>query len=63
MIERLQRLQHPAVRTLLSLRRTRDTLTIRNTGPMNVALGPQINLTAPPADDPPPVIVRAHDST
>jgi hypothetical protein len=56
MVERLQRLQQAAVRTLLGLRRTRATVTVRNTGPVNVALGPQLNVAGPPPAEPGPVV-------
>jgi hypothetical protein len=62
MVERLQRLQQAAVRTLLGLRRTRAAVTVRNTGPVNVALGPQLNVAGPPADEPRPVVVRTEAS-
>jgi hypothetical protein len=64
MVERMQRLQQAAVRTLLNLRRTRATVTVRNTGPVNVALGPQVNVAGPrpPADEPGPVVVRTEAS-
>lgn len=58
MVERMQRLQQAAIRTLLGMRRTRAAVTVRNTGPVNVALGPQLNLAGPPADEPGPAVVR-----
>jgi hypothetical protein len=57
MVERVQRLQQNAIRTLLSLRRTKATFTVRNTGSVNVALGPQLNVAGPPADESAPRVV------
>jgi hypothetical protein len=54
----VERLQQAAVRTLLGLRRTRAAVTVRNTGPVNVALGPQLNVAGPPADESGPAVVR-----
>ena len=63
MVERMQRLQQAAVRTLLGLRRTGAAVTVRNTGPVNVALGPQLNVAAPATEADGPVIrAEAHSS-
>jgi hypothetical protein len=56
MVERLQRLYQGTLRSLLGMRRTAGPLTLRNTGPMNVALGPQLNVAVPAADAEVPVI-------
>ena len=48
MVERLQRLFESALRTLLSLRRGRGPLFVRGSGPVNVAVGRQLNVTALP---------------
>jgi hypothetical protein len=59
MVERMQRLYQSALRTLLGLRRTAAAVTVRNSGPMNLALGPQLNVTAPAAEpDPQGPVVR-----
>jgi hypothetical protein len=70
MVERMQRLQQAAIRTLLNLRRTRANVTVRNTGPVNVALGSQVNVAdlrpprplRPLPDEPGPAVVRTEES-
>jgi hypothetical protein len=44
MVERLQRLYHNALRTLLSLRRRTPQLIVRKAGQVNLAAGPQMNV-------------------
>ena len=51
MVERLQRLYQGALRALLGLRRGTAAVTVRNTGPMNVAVGPLLAGEVPAALD------------
>src|SRR5262249_7488862 len=44
MVERLQRLYHTALRTLMSLRRRRRPFIVEGPGQVNVAMGPQLNV-------------------
>jgi|SRR5262245_48270076 len=50
MVDRLQRLYQNALRTLLSLRRTRGLFIVQRSGQVNVAVGPQLNLSSQPAE-------------
>ena len=51
MVERLQRLFQNALRSLLNLRRGRGTFIVRGSGPMNFAVGQQLNVCMPSDSD------------
>jgi hypothetical protein len=51
MVERLQRLVQNALRALLNLRRGRGTFIVRGSGPMNFAVGHQLNVCGPAGPD------------
>jgi hypothetical protein len=51
MVERLQRLFQTALRALLNLRRGRGTFFVRGSGPVNFAIGQQLNVCAPSDSD------------